>query len=99
MSTILRTFNNHYDEFLIDVQSIYPDDMDLKTFYDRDDLSFRKEIVDCIYAAAMNPTAGSFIVADRVQRHFAVIACDIPSEAESKGIYLQVLQSHFEIKG
>ena len=33
MSTILRAFNNHYDEFLIDVQSIYPDDMDLKTFY------------------------------------------------------------------
>tara|TARA_Y100000389_G_scaffold172671_1_gene181243 strand:+ start:1179 stop:1586 length:408 start_codon:yes stop_codon:yes gene_type:complete len=33
MSTILRTFNNHYVEFLEDVMSIYPDDLDLKTFY------------------------------------------------------------------
>ena len=36
--------------------------MDLKTFYDREDLSFRKEIVDAVYVSAMNPTAGSFML-------------------------------------
>ena len=70
--------------------------MDLKTFYDREDLSFRKEIVDAVYVASMNPTAGSFHVADRVQRHFAVLACDIPSEAESKSVYLQILDGHLQ---
>ena len=68
--------------------------MDLKTFYDRIDLSFRKEIVDCKYVAAMNPTAGSFTVADRVQRHFPVLACDIPSEQDAKAIYFQILDGH-----
>ena len=68
--------------------------MDLKTFYDRTDLSFRKEIDDCKYIAAMNPTAGSFTVADRVQRHFPVLACDIPSANEAKSIYLQILRGH-----
>ena len=27
--------------------------MDLKTFYDREDLSFRKEIVDAVYVSAI----------------------------------------------
>ena len=62
-------------------------------------LSFRKEIVDAVYVSAMNPTAGSFHVADRVQRHFAVLACDIPSEAESKSVYLQIMTGHLENSG
>jgi dynein heavy chain len=68
--------------------------MDLKTFYDRIDLSFRKEIMDCKYIAAMNPTAGSFTVTDRVQRHFHVLACDIPSANDCKKIYSQILEGH-----
>jgi dynein heavy chain len=70
--------------------------MDLRTFYDREDLSFRKEITDCLYVAAMNPSAGSFSIADRVQRHFAVLACDIPSEAEAKGVYYQIFEGHLK---
>ena len=46
--------------------------MDLKTFYDRTDLSFRKEIDDCKYIAAMNPTAGSFTVARSRSKAFSL---------------------------
>ncbi|CAN0005438.1 unnamed protein product, partial [Ectocarpus sp. 13 AM-2016] len=44
------------------------------TFFDRVDLGFRKEIVDVQFLSAMNPTAGSFEICERLQRHFATFA-------------------------
>jgi dynein heavy chain len=38
-----------------------------------------KEITNCQYAACMNPTAGSFNITPRMQRHFVTFAVQMPS--------------------
>lgn len=47
--------------------------LDYQHWYDRTKLSL-KEIHNVQYVAAMNPTAGSFTINPRLQRHFAVFA-------------------------
>ena len=72
------------------------------TIFDRADLGFRKEIVDVQYLAAMNPTAGSFEICERGQRHFATFGCAMPGEADLVGIYSKIFTGHlqgFEGKG
>lgn len=39
----------------------------------------QKEISNVQYAACMNPTAGSFSITPRMQRHFATFAVPMPS--------------------
>jgi dynein heavy chain len=55
--------------------------------FDREDLGMRKEIVDVQYLAAMNPTAGSFEICERCQRHFATFAIAMPSKADLMQIF------------
>ncbi|CAK4109520.1 unnamed protein product [Aphanomyces euteiches] len=69
--------------------------MDYRTIFDRIDLGFRKEIVDVQYLSAMNPTAGSFIIDERLQRHYALFACMMPSKDDLKTIYNSILKGHF----
>lgn len=38
-----------------------------------------KEVTNTQYVACMNPTAGSFQVTPRMQRHFATFAVQMPS--------------------
>lgn len=38
-----------------------------------------KEVTNVQYAACMNPTAGSFHITPRMQRHFATFAVQMPS--------------------
>ena len=38
-----------------------------------------KEVADTQYVACMNPTAGSFHVTPRMQRHFVTLAVHMPS--------------------
>lgn len=38
-----------------------------------------KEVVNTQYVACMNPTAGSFHITPRMQRHFATFAVQMPS--------------------
>jgi dynein heavy chain len=64
------------------------------SIFDRADLGFRKEIVDTQYMAGMNPTAGSFEVCERAQRHFCTFACAMPGTTDLKLIYNQIFQGH-----
>ncbi|CAB1116950.1 unnamed protein product [Ectocarpus sp. CCAP 1310/34] len=64
------------------------------TFFDRVDLGFRKEIVDVQFLSAMNPTAGSFEICERLQRHFATFACQMPSVSDLKLVYSSILSGH-----
>jgi len=65
-------------------------------WFDRQDLGMRKEIVDIQYLSAMNPTAGSFEICERAQRHFATFACMMPSKTDLKTIYGSILQGHLK---
>jgi len=49
-----------------------------------------KEVQNCQYTACMNPTAGSFNITPRMQRHFVTFAVQMPSKA---GAYTRPLLS------
>lgn len=63
---------------------------DYKHWYDRQRLTV-KEVSNCQYVSCMNPSAGSFTIDPRLQRHFNVFALSFP------GLVL-VLKIDFEIK-
>lgn len=68
--------------------------LDYKTIFDRTDLGFRKEIVDVQFLSAMNPTAGSFLIDERLQRHYAIFSCLMPSREDLRTIYNSILRGH-----
>jgi dynein heavy chain len=68
--------------------------MSYGTIFDRGDLGLRKELVDIQYLAAMNPTAGSFTICERAQRHFATFACIMPSKEDLVTIYRSIFAGH-----
>ncbi|XP_041102237.1 dynein heavy chain 11, axonemal-like [Polyodon spathula] len=68
--------------------------MDYRHWYDRQKLTL-KEIHSCQYVACMNPTAGSFTINSRLQRHFTVFAVNFPSADALEAIYSQILMFHF----
>lgn len=47
----------------------------------------------------MNPTAGSFNITPRMQRHFATFAVQMPSPDIVRSIYLQILDGHLSTGG
>ena len=49
-----------------------------------------------MYVAAMNPTAGSFTITERLQRHFATFTVAMPTEADQRAIYGSILSGHLE---
>lgn len=61
--------------------------------YDRNKLSL-KEIHNCQYVSCMNPTAGSFTINPRLQRHFCVFAICFPSGEALTTIYKSILSQH-----
>ncbi|KAM4600952.1 dynein axonemal heavy chain 11 [Polymixia lowei] len=69
--------------------------LDYKHWYDRQKLSL-KEIHNTQYVACMNPTAGSFNINPRLQRHFSVFAVNFPSPEAQVSIYSQILSSHLK---
>ena len=64
-------------------------------WYDRSKLTV-KEINNTQYVAAMNPTAGSFIVNPRLQRLFMTLAMDFPGQDSLMKIYGTFLQGHLK---
>lgn len=68
--------------------------MSYGTIFDREDLGLRKELVDIQYMAALNPTAGSFTICERAQRHFATFACLMPSHQDLTTIFESLLSGH-----
>eukprot|EP00656_Telonema_subtile_P018040 TRINITY_DN1972_c0_g1_i10.p1 TRINITY_DN1972_c0_g1~~TRINITY_DN1972_c0_g1_i10.p1 ORF type:complete len:4525 (-),score=1414.93 TRINITY_DN1972_c0_g1_i10:97-13671(-) len=60
-------------------------------FYDRNKIGVVKDIRNCQYIGAMNPTAGSFAVSTRLQRMFMCFACGLPSDDSIEQIYANIL--------
>ncbi|KQS52177.1 uncharacterized protein Dere_GG12117, isoform B [Drosophila erecta] len=69
--------------------------MDYRQWYDRQRLQL-KDIRHCQFAACMNPTAGSFTIDPRLQRHFCVFSVAPPGEETLHHIYGNILSSHLE---
>ncbi|XP_075778340.1 dynein axonemal heavy chain 11 isoform X2 [Pelodiscus sinensis] len=69
--------------------------LDYGHWYDRQKLTV-KEIHNCQYVACMNPTAGSFTINPRLQRHFTVFALNFPSTDALSTIYSKILGFHFQ---
>ena len=67
--------------------------IDYGGFYDLKKLTM-KEIRGVQYVAAMNPTAGSFFIIDRMQRHFATFATLFPEAEVLQTIYGSILAGH-----
>ncbi|XP_060681399.1 dynein axonemal heavy chain 11-like isoform X1 [Hemiscyllium ocellatum] len=69
--------------------------IDYKHWYDRQKLTL-KEIHNCQFISCMNPTAGSFTINPRLQRHFTVFAVNFPSVNSMEMIYSKILNFHFQ---
>ena len=67
---------------------------DYEHWYDRQKLTI-KEIKSTMYVAAMNPTAGSFVVNPRLQRHFFLCAIQFPEQQSLFTIFSAFLNKHF----
>ncbi|XP_068084396.1 dynein beta chain, ciliary [Anabrus simplex] len=67
--------------------------LDYSHWYDRTKLSL-KDIHNCQYVACMNPTAGSFTINPRLQRHFCVFAVSFPGTESLNMIYHSILSQH-----
>ncbi|XP_078250276.1 dynein axonemal heavy chain 11-like [Pogona vitticeps] len=72
--------------------------LDYHHWYDRQKLIL-KEIHNCQYVTCMNPTAGSFSVNQRLQRHFSVFAVHFPGTEALATIYGKILNTHFQQGG
>ena len=53
-----------------------------------------KEILSSQYVACMNPTAGSFHITPRMQRHFVTFAVQMPNSDIVKAIYGSIIIGH-----
>lgn len=67
--------------------------LDYQHWYDRQKMTL-KEIHNVQYVACMNPTAGSFTINPRLQRHFTVFAVNFPSIEALRTIYQSILSQH-----
>jgi dynein heavy chain len=67
---------------------------DYNHWYDRSKLTIKK-ISNTEYLGCMNPTAGSFFVNPRLQRHFWILAMQMPEQGPLTIIYSAFLQKHF----
>ncbi|KAM9208504.1 dynein axonemal heavy chain 17 [Dugong dugon] len=71
--------------------------MDHRHWYDRQKLTL-KDIHNCQYVACMNPTAGSFTIDPRLQRHFCVFAVSFPGQEALMTIYSTILAQHLAFR-
>ncbi|XP_063612420.1 dynein beta chain, ciliary-like, partial [Penaeus indicus] len=69
--------------------------MDYGHWYDRTKHTL-KDIHNVQYVAAMNPTAGSFTINPRLQRHFNVFAVSFPCMESLNLIYSSLLDQHLK---
>jgi dynein heavy chain len=69
--------------------------VDYRHWYDRAKLTL-KDIHNCQYVACMNPTAGSFTISQRLQRHFSTFSVNFPGLESLQTIYQQILSGHLK---
>ena len=67
--------------------------IDYHHWYDRTKLSL-KDIQNVQFVVTMNPTAGSFTIDPRLQRHFCVFAVNFPTGESLFNIYNEILTQH-----
>ena len=72
--------------------------IDYGHWYDRNKLT-QKDIHNCQYIACMNPSAGSFTINPRLQRHFATFAVVFPSIESLFTIYNSILADYLDNPG
>ncbi|TEA24768.1 hypothetical protein DBR06_SOUSAS11110014 [Sousa chinensis] len=70
--------------------------LDYGHWYDRNKLSL-KEVMNVQYISCMNPTAGSFTINPRLQRHFNVFALSFPGADALSSIYCTILTQHLKL--
>ncbi|XP_058532038.1 dynein axonemal heavy chain 9 isoform X2 [Ochotona princeps] len=70
--------------------------LDYGHWYDRNKLSL-KEIMNVQYISCMNPTAGSFTINPRLQRHFCVFVLSFPGADALSSIYSTLLTQHLQL--
>lgn len=70
--------------------------MQYGSIFDRGDLGIRKHLKDIQYVAAMNPTAGSFEICERCQRHFATFSLAMPSSSDLNTIFSSLFGGHLK---
>jgi len=66
-------------------------------FYDRVKCGLQKEIKNVQFLAAMNPTAGSFVINGRLQRQMSCFAIGLPSSDVIEAIFLSILRGHLSV--
>ncbi|NXL03800.1 DYH17 protein, partial [Mesembrinibis cayennensis] len=71
--------------------------MDHGHWYDRNKLTL-KDIHNCQYVACMNPTAGSFTIDPRLQRHFCIFAMSFPGQEALQTVYSTILAQHLALQ-
>lgn len=69
--------------------------MDYRHWYDRTKLTL-KDIQKCQFISCMNPTAGSFTIDPRLQRHFSTFAVNFPGAEAMCHIYYSILSQHIQ---
>ncbi|PAA56702.1 hypothetical protein BOX15_Mlig034196g2 [Macrostomum lignano] len=79
--------------FTVQPHALIRQHMDYGHWYDRQKISL-KEVHNTQYVACMNPTAGSFRINPRLQRHFAVLAMSLPGHDALETIYTSILSQH-----
>ncbi|KAJ1529252.1 hypothetical protein ONE63_006052 [Megalurothrips usitatus] len=79
--------------FTVQPHTLIRQHLDYNHWYDRGKLTL-KDIHNCQYVSCMNPTAGSFTIDPRLQRHFFVFAVSFPGEEALNHIYTSILQGH-----
>lgn len=67
--------------------------MDYQHWYDRTKMSL-KDILNCQFVSCMNPTAGSFVIDPRLQRHFCTFAVSFPGPEAMFTIYDSIMSQH-----
>ena len=72
--------------------------IDYGHWYDTNKLAL-KTVDDCQYISALNPTAGSFAIDNRLQRHFTCFAVAMPSASSLLTIYQTFLDGHLNSQG
>lgn len=76
--------------YTIQAHTIVRQFMDYESWFDRTDFVL-KDIQKCQFVGAFNPTAGSFTINPRLQRHFSTFAVSEPSDDTIRSIYFNIL--------
>ena len=84
--------------FTVQPHTLVRQHLDYSHWYDRTKLSL-KDIHNTQYVSCMNPTAGSFTINTRLQRHFCVFALSFPGADALATIYNSILSQHMAANG